>query len=166
MLFTLMSICLLMSLYIITLKHPLSMGITLLIQTITISLTMGFFNLNYWYSYILFLVMIGGMLVLFIYMTSIASNEMFFPSMKLFIITIMIINIMLIIFMNLDTYYFMMNNFYENNTYQTNFNLSLNKYLNFPNNFIMYMLIIYLLITLVAVVKITNFKMGALRQMN
>nr|AML26784.1 NADH dehydrogenase subunit 6 [Scarabaeidae sp. BMNH 1274753] len=162
----LMTISLITSLFMILLKHPLSMGMMLMLQTIMISLTMGFFNFNYWYSYILFLIMISGMLVLFIYMTSIASNELFYPSIKLFTMFIIIITLMLIIYMNINKFYFMINNLYElytNIHMNNNFQLSLNKYMNFPNNFIMYMMIIYLLITLVAVVKITDFKKGALR---
>nr|YP_009627367.1 NADH dehydrogenase subunit 6 [Metopograpsus frontalis]QCC70816.1 NADH dehydrogenase subunit 6 [Metopograpsus frontalis] len=57
------------------LSHPLAMGLTLLIQTILISITAGLSMHSFWISYILFLVFLGGMLVLFIYVTSIASNE-------------------------------------------------------------------------------------------
>nr|AXS65110.1 NADH dehydrogenase subunit 6 [Coleoptera sp. 7 KM-2017] len=153
------------SIMFILLKHPLSMGITLLMKTIIITLTMGFFNMNYWYSYILFLIMIGGMLVLFIYMTSIASNEMFFPSIKILCFIIFMMMIMLILYFSLDHFYILLNNMIENMNNKNNFMYSLNKYLNYPNNLISYMLIIYLLITLFAIVKITNLKKGALRQL-
>lgn len=46
------------------------------------------------------------------------------------------------------------------------FKLSLNKYFNFPRYSIFYISIIYLLITLIAVVKISNFNLGPLRQNN
>ncbi len=42
--------------------------------------------------------------------------------------------------------------------------LSLIKYFNFPNNLIIIIIIIYLFITLIAVVKITKFLYGPLRQ--
>nr|AND96652.1 NADH deshydrogenase subunit 6 [Eurysternus inflexus] len=154
----LLMMTLLMSIYIMFMKHPITMGTTLLIQTITISLIMGFFNLNYWYSYILFLIMISGMLVLFLYMTSIASNELFLPSMKILYLTMSIFLIYFML-MNIDSFYLNMNSI--NKT--MNFTLSFNKYFNFPNNLIMYLLIMYLLFTLLAVVKISNFKKGALR---
>nr|AND96049.1 NADH deshydrogenase subunit 6 [Onthophagus giraffa] len=152
----------LLSMMIMWMKHPLTLGLILLIQTINLTLYMGYINLNYWYSYILFLIMIGGMLVLFIYMTSVASNEKFIPSIKLFILMMMMMIFYFILFMNIDPFYLMMNsNFKE---HENEFvNLSLNKYFNFPNSIIMYMLIIYLLITLLVIVKITNFKKGSLR---
>nr|YP_009729779.1 NADH dehydrogenase subunit 6 [Copris tripartitus]QHW07557.1 NADH dehydrogenase subunit 6 [Copris tripartitus] len=164
MLLLLSMISFMMSLFIMTLKHPLSMGVTLLIQSIMISLITGFFNLNYWYSYILFLIMIGGMLVLFIYMTSIAPNEQFYPSIKLSIITMFLIFITLISLLTLDYYFFNLNNINELMTTNFYFNLSLNKYFNSPNILVTFMIIIYLFITLLAVVKITDFKKGMLRQ--
>nr|AND96024.1 NADH deshydrogenase subunit 6 [Cleptocaccobius convexifrons] len=151
----------LLSMLIMWMKHPLSLGLILLTQTINLSLFMGYFNLNYWYSYILFLIMIGGMLVLFIYMTSVASNEKFFPSIKLSILSMLILIWYTILFLFTDSYYLMMNSNLKNNN--LNFNWSLNKYFNYPNLYIMYLLIIYLLITLIVVVKITNFKKGSLR---
>nr|AND96416.1 NADH deshydrogenase subunit 6 [Phalops ardea] len=160
-----MMISLIMSLFMIWLKHPLTLGMTLLIQTINMALCLGYFNFNYWFSYILFLIMIGGMLVLFIYMTSIASNEKFFPSIKLFMFFMSMIILYTVILLTIDPFYTNLSNFHSMNlVYKIDW--SLNKYLNFPNNMIMYMLILYLLITLLAVVKITNFKKGPLRSSN
>nr|YP_009108331.1 NADH dehydrogenase subunit 6 [Tenuibranchiurus glypticus]AIU94542.1 NADH dehydrogenase subunit 6 [Tenuibranchiurus glypticus] len=59
------------------LTHPLSMGLTLLTQTVLICLFTGTFNPSFWFSYILFLIFLGGMLILFIYVASLASNEVF-----------------------------------------------------------------------------------------
>nr|AND96704.1 NADH deshydrogenase subunit 6 [Onthophagus pullus] len=151
-----------LSMFMMWTKHPLSMGIILLIQTINLSLYMGYLNMNYWYSYILFLIMIGGMLVLFIYMTSIASNEKFYPSIKLFIMFNLMMFMSFMIYIIINPFYFLLNNnFKEFNNNMIN--LSLNKYFNFPNSIIMYMLIIYLLITLLAIVQISSFKKGSLR---
>nr|AND96377.1 NADH deshydrogenase subunit 6 [Bubas bison] len=145
------------------LKHPLSLGSMLLMQTIITSLTIGKLSFNYWYSYILFLIMIGGMLILFIYMTSVASNEMFTPSIKIFFLITTMLMLSLILFLLIDNFYWTLNNSFLseiNSKYQF---WSLNKYFNFPNNMIMFMLIMYLLIALLTVVKITDFKKGALR---
>nr|AND96110.1 NADH deshydrogenase subunit 6 [Onthophagus cervicapra] len=154
-----MMITITLSMMIMWIKHPLTMGMILLTQTINLSLFMGYLNINYWYSYILFLIMIGGMLVLFIYMTSVASNEKFSPSIKLF----MFLMFMLFIYLNLtiinDPFYLTINN----NYIELKHNLSLNKYFNFPNLTIMFMLIMYLLISLLVIVKITSFKKGSLR---
>nr|YP_009995269.1 NADH dehydrogenase subunit 6 [Ochthebius remotus]QNP09659.1 NADH dehydrogenase subunit 6 [Ochthebius remotus] len=152
----------LFSMLFIFMSHPLSMGLMLLIQVILISLITGFLNFNFWFSYILFLVMIGGMLVLFIYMTSIASNEKFKinTNLILFIMLFMLLSIMLML---TDNFLYNLTSFNKyimiNSEYYT-----LSKFYNMPSNTIMFMLIIYLLITLIAIVKITNFKMGPLRQ--
>nr|AML26359.1 NADH dehydrogenase subunit 6 [Erotylidae sp. BMNH 1274391] len=148
-------------------KHPLSMGMILLIQTITISMITGLLNYNFWFSYILFLVMIGGMLILFIYMTSIISNKKFKFNSNLFLF-LMMISIMLILM-------FIINDQYMTNPYTINMNLiefenkynltlTLNKFFNYPNYYTLFLLFNYLLITLIAVVKICDIKSGPLRQ--
>nr|AML26004.1 NADH dehydrogenase subunit 6 [Staphylinidae sp. BMNH 1274240] len=156
-----MSILFIMSMMFIFMNHPLSMGLILLMQTTLIALITGNLCMNFWFSYILFLIMIGGMLILFIYMTSIASNEKFKFSYShiMFFIPAMLI-MMYMISINKE-YLFTFNN---NLNISNNFDLNLNKYINFPSNIIMIMMIIYLLITLIAIVKITNFKSGPLRQ--
>nr|QXU57672.1 NADH dehydrogenase subunit 6 [Cherax setosus] len=74
-----------------TLSHPLSMGLTLLAQTILICIVSGLFNPSFWFSYILFLIFLGGMLILFIYVSSLASNEpfkMYFSSTLMVILSL------------------------------------------------------------------------------
>nr|ATN23501.1 NADH dehydrogenase subunit 6 [Lema sp. EMHAU-15071010] len=139
-------------------KHPLSMGMILLNQTILISLITGMMQMNFWYSYILFIIMIGGMLILFMYMTSVASNEKFKFSFKLLIFLI-------ITFMFL----FLLKNEFTNSMMYMNLNLknlnfSLNKYYN-SNSFIMYLMFFYLLITMIMTTKITKIEKGSMRQM-
>lgn len=53
-----------------------------------------------------------------------------------------------------------------NQNFLINNNLTLRKYLNYPNNIIIYIIIIYLFITLIIIVKITNINYGPLRQKN
>nr|APX39757.1 NADH dehydrogenase subunit 6 [Linaeidea aenea] len=154
------------SIIVMFLNHPLSLGMILLSQTILTSLITGLMNLNYWFSYILFLIMIGGMLILFIYMTSIASNEKFKFSYKLSLLMLMFMMTMMILLL-MDFYYFNMkinvsDMLIQNN--MNNFKLSMNKYMNYPQNLILFMMIMYLLITLIMVVKITNISYGPLRQ--
>nr|AYW52166.1 NADH dehydrogenase subunit 6 [Lamiinae sp. 4 ACP-2013] len=149
----------------IFLTHPLSLGLILLIQTIIIALITGSMSLNYWFSYIIFLIMIGGMLILFIYMTSIASNEKFKFSSKLFLLfsTLFFLLSMLLI---IDFYFFNQLTIIDLNyqPYMFNYKFSLNKFINWPNKLMFLMMIIYLLITLIMVVKITNINYGPLRQ--
>lgn len=49
----------------------------LLFYTRVVGLITGLMGGSYWFSYILVLVFLGGVLVLFLYMTSLASNEKF-----------------------------------------------------------------------------------------
>nr|AIW64850.1 NADH dehydrogenase subunit 6 [Tribolium castaneum] len=164
MLALIMSLNMILSLIFIFLNHPLSVGLILLIQTILISLISGNLISSFWFSYILFLIMIGGMLILFMYMTSIASNEKFQP--KTIIISPLMLMIIFILFLQNKTESLIYNNelipFKENSIIQ----FSLIKYANFPVMIILISMILYLLITLIATVKITEFKQGPIRQMN
>nr|AXS64873.1 NADH dehydrogenase subunit 6 [Coleoptera sp. 2 KM-2017] len=147
-------------------NHPLTLGLILLIQTLLTSLITGMLNTNFWYSYILFLIMVGGMLILFIYMTSVASNEMFnFKLLNFSLLTLVFLIGMMILLLT-DNFFEQIINFKLIEFYNSfNFNLSsMNKYFSYPNITLMFMIIVYLLITLIAVVKITNLKYGPLRQ--
>nr|YP_009740443.1 NADH dehydrogenase subunit 6 [Bactrocera rubigina]QID03096.1 NADH dehydrogenase subunit 6 [Bactrocera rubigina]WCB99097.1 NADH dehydrogenase subunit 6 [Bactrocera rubigina] len=161
------------SLIFIQMNHPLAMGLMLLIQTLQICLITGLMAKSFWFSYILFLIFLGGMLVMFIYVTSLASNEMFSLSMKLTIICLMIMLTLTMIAMFMDklsTSSFIQNlemqPLYTLNLTAYENSLNLNKLYNYPTNFITILLMNYLLITLIAVVKITKLFYGPLRQMN
>lgn len=65
------------ALIFINLNHPVALGLTLILHTLLISGVTGLAVGNFWFSYVLFLVFLGGVLVLFIYITSLASNEKF-----------------------------------------------------------------------------------------
>nr|AMH85588.1 NADH dehydrogenase subunit 6 [Cochliomyia macellaria] len=167
----LMSLLFIFNFIFMNMKHPLAMGLTLLIQTTLVCLTSGLMTKSFWFSYILFLVFLGGMLVLFIYVTSLASNEMFTFSIKLLFISLSILFLMIV------TLFFMDKNIllqYQNlevksicdlNSYLTENSLSLNKLYNYPTNLLTILLMNYLLITLIAVVKITKLFKGPLRPM-
>nr|YP_010691339.1 NADH dehydrogenase subunit 6 [Drosophila septentriosaltans]WBU93989.1 NADH dehydrogenase subunit 6 [Drosophila septentriosaltans] len=161
------------SIIFINMIHPLSMGLTLLIQTILICLITGLMTKSFWYSYILFLIFLGGMLVLFIYVTSLASNEMFNLSIKLTLYLLFLTVLLLLISFfidNMSLTFFSNNNeiesIYNMNSYFLENSLSLNKLYNFPTNFITILLMNYLLITLIVIVKITKLFKGPLRMMN
>nr|ALO77610.1 NADH deshydrogenase subunit 6 [Hemipeplus sp. HEM01] len=163
----LIQLSILTSITFLFITHPLSLGVTLLIQTSLVALISGNLSLNFWFSYIIFLIMVGGMLILFIYMTSIASNEKFSLSWNL---TFMILIFTSMSIMLYTQNYFLKTNImnYEQLSILNSMiqNFSLNKYINMPLMIIMMLAILYLLITLIAVVKITSFKYGPLRQMN
>nr|UUF68428.1 NADH dehydrogenase subunit 6 [Oreta sp.] len=153
------------------LNHPLSMGLMILIQTLLTCLLSGMMISTYWFSYILFLTFLGGLLVMFIYVSSIASNELFkinstmkmllyFSLMSIFIIQMLnMYNLKWMnLFKNLE-----MNNFFNFVFINMENNINLNKLYNNQTFLIMMMMIIYLFIALIAVVKITNIMSGPLR---
>nr|QJF72857.1 NADH dehydrogenase subunit 6 [Nephus includens] len=159
----------LISIMMLFMNHPLSMGFLILIQTIMICMLMGLMSVNFWYSYILILIMIGGLLILFIYMTSIASNEKFKFNYMIFFSTLMILFLMimyLILIKNYKYNEFLTKNFI-NIKFDENYNFfySMSKYYNYPSNKLMMFSIIYLLISLIITVKICKVKSGPLRQL-
>nr|AYQ19103.1 NADH dehydrogenase subunit 6 [Tenebrionidae sp. 1 ACP-2013] len=144
--------------------HPLSMGFILLCQTVMISMITGTMNQNFWFSYILFLIMVGGMLILFMYMTSIASNEKFKTNMT--IIVMLIPTIPLIIMTTEKSKNLIMNSETMEQTNSIEFMMTINKFMNSSMSMILLFMMIYLLLALIATVKITAFKQGSMRQMN
>lgn len=71
-------------------SHPLALGLILLAQTFCIALLSGLTTHTFWLRYVLFLVFLGGLLVLFLYVTSLARNELFSPNPSLWGIAIVI----------------------------------------------------------------------------
>nr|YP_009758317.1 NADH dehydrogenase subunit 6 [Erannis ankeraria]QIN90123.1 NADH dehydrogenase subunit 6 [Erannis ankeraria] len=163
-----------LTIFMMILNHPLSIGLMILLQTLLMCLLSGMLIKTYWFSYILFLTFLGGLLVLFIYVSSVASNEMFKLSinmkmlMMIFLLMISINQIYLYIFENLN-WMNLSNNISDNDnmlnmTFFNNDNkINLNKFYNNQTYMIMMMLVIYLFISLVAIVKITNIFYGPLR---
>nr|YP_009704174.1 NADH dehydrogenase subunit 6 [Prismognathus prossi]QEN73232.1 NADH dehydrogenase subunit 6 [Prismognathus prossi] len=147
-------------------KHPLSLGALLLLQTILIALTVSTFTLTFWFSYIMFLIMVGGMLVLFMYMTSVASNEKFQFSWKTWLILALTIGILTKIKISNTWNYHLININSENINNLKIFIMSLSKFINLPLISISMSLIIYLLITLIAAIKIIDIKHGPIRHKN
>ncbi|YP_008238917.1 NADH dehydrogenase subunit 6 (mitochondrion) [Nilaparvata lugens] len=66
-------------------NHPISLGTTLMIQSISTSLFMNLLTKNSWNSMILFITFSSGLMIMFMYMASISSNEKFKWSLKLFL---------------------------------------------------------------------------------
>lgn len=159
---------LLLSVLFTRLAHPLSIGLTLLIQTIFISLTAGLSTYSYWFSYILFIIFLGGMLVLFIYVTSLASNESFFFSWSAitFSLVFLLILTSLTLFWDPLTVTTMTQLPLPSFTFRTS-NVFIIRWIYSSNviRFTLY-IILYLLLTLIVVVKITNLFKGPLRLSN
>nr|YP_009689497.1 NADH dehydrogenase subunit 6 [Lepidurus apus lubbocki]QCZ36059.1 NADH dehydrogenase subunit 6 [Lepidurus apus lubbocki] len=163
MTYNIMSIFLLLNSFLfLTLSHPLSMGLSLIFQTLLVCLMSGTLFLNYWFSYTLFLIFLGGLLVLFIYISSLASNEMFKFNTNNFILNLMF-SILIFMIINSkfeDSWNILMT---ENWTMMLSYKLLLSKIYT-PLMFQMTLfLITYLLLCLMVVVNITKFDTSPLR---
>lgn len=58
-------------------SHPIALIVAILLQTLFCCLALASLNTTSWFSFILFLIFLGGLMVLFIYISSLASNEKF-----------------------------------------------------------------------------------------
>nr|AZF98994.1 NADH dehydrogenase subunit 6 [Chinolyda flagellicornis] len=156
------------STFFMMVNHPLSMMMILIIYTINICMLMGVINKTFWFSYILFLIMLGGMMILFMYMTNLVPNEFLKINLKktLFLTFLSLLSYMFFQFINdYDMFDDVDDNNYEmimmeiNNESMNYTNKIFNKY----TNMISILLISYLFISLIAIVKMINIKMGPLR---
>nr|QNV12056.1 NADH dehydrogenase subunit 6 [Lithobius forficatus] len=137
-------------------SHPITLIFSLIIYTLLIAMMTSSMYSMFWYGYILILVFLGGMLILFLYVASIAPNEMF-PSIPVkMILMSLIMFIPLALYLNKSSSLFIWDS-------SAMFN-SLIKLYN-QNFMLMLFIILYLLITLLIVVKITNFFSGPLRSL-
>nr|UGN61599.1 NADH dehydrogenase subunit 6 [Janus megamaculatus] len=154
--------------------HPVTMMFYLMLFSSTVCLKMSLIYKNSWFSYMLFLSMVGGMLVMFLYFVSTTPNEPNSISKKemnhmlTMMISTLMIMLMIMYFFDSFTMISVENNF--------NMNLTMNimpwsNYINF-NSFQMYSLnykttllvMIYLLFTLYSLLKMCMKYYGPLRQ--
>nr|URX53069.1 NADH dehydrogenase subunit 6 [Comatermes perfectus] len=159
---TLMMISALMSIMFTQMIHPLAMGMILLLQTMMMCLISGIMHQSFWFQYILFMVFIGGMLVLFIYVTSLASNEMLSLSNKLLLLMMAAVPVMILM-----KEWMMMNN-KETMSHEmmmmNEITATTSKLYNQPNGMLTILMALYLFMALIVVVNITNISKGPLRQ--
>nr|YP_009142439.1 NADH dehydrogenase subunit 6 [Atrocalopteryx atrata]AKH04381.1 NADH dehydrogenase subunit 6 [Atrocalopteryx atrata] len=155
-------------------KHPMSTGIVLMAHTILVCFLTNNAARDAWFSYILFLVFLGGMLVfsyilfmvflggmlvLFIYLTSVASNELFnMPSYS----CILVLPILMLMMMIMDPI-LLTNNSEESVILEKKEIITTTMMFNYPYNFMTIAVITYLFLTLIVVVKITESHVGPLR---
>nr|UGS80175.1 NADH dehydrogenase subunit 6 [Anomopsocus sp. AnspLA] len=148
-------------------SNPLIMGFMLITQTVSLSILLGLMQKSFWFLYILILIFIGGMLVMFIYMTSILPNKkllIFNNKIKILIpLTILLFSLM-----------YFLNNFLLLNIYFKDINMFLNmkenmlldstiKIFNSSSSGMTIFLVNYLFYCMIIVIKMVNFSKGPLR---
>lgn len=151
--------------------NPFSLGLILITQTIATSLFLGYITKSFWFLYLLILIFIGGILVLFIYVTTIFPNEKFIFNQSKIIITIRIIFFYIIILFSIK-YFFNLNLPYNrliNNYITINENIQLKTTIKIfisQSNLLIILIVNYLFYCIIVVIKIVNFFKGPLRIIN
>uniref|UniRef100_UPI003002FB79 NADH dehydrogenase subunit 6 n=1 Tax=Limassolla dispunctata TaxID=3019670 RepID=UPI003002FB79 len=158
--FIMMKIMIINASIIPILKTPMSLGFMLILQTTTTILFMNKIMESSWFVMITFLMMIGGLLILFTYMSSIASNEKFKTKLK--------ISFILVIALLVSDDMIMQNQIKESLVLNKLFtlDLSLMKIYNNKSMMLTIMLILYLLLTMISVTKMVKHYKGPLRNIN
>uniref|UniRef100_UPI0030036459 NADH dehydrogenase subunit 6 n=1 Tax=Limassolla fasciata TaxID=3019671 RepID=UPI0030036459 len=142
------------------LNNPMSLGFMLISQTLMTIFYMNTITQSSWFIMITFLMMIGGLLILFTYMSSIASNEKFKIKLNMMFMLI----IMLIIFDDM----MMQQQIKEELTLNkfTMSDLSLMKIYNDKSMLLTILMVLYLLLTMISVTKMVKHYKGPLRNIN
>nr|YP_010736920.1 NADH dehydrogenase subunit 6 [Idioscopus ventrispinus]WEP24807.1 NADH dehydrogenase subunit 6 [Idioscopus ventrispinus] len=142
-------------------KTPMSMGIILMTQTFLMTILMNKMMSTSWLTMITFLMMIGGLLILFTYMSSLASNEKFKINTKMLMLMMMMIMMTeeLMQEVQIDENQSMLNIQYMEQ-------LSLSKLYNKKSMMITMIMVLYLLLTMIVVTKMVKHYEGPLRSKN
>ena len=132
-------------------SHPVFFSLILIISSIIVGIISIKLNLS-WFFYLLVLVFLGGVIILIIYINTLAINEKFFfykMKNKIFYVLIFALTLNFI--------------FYKNFTLKINLSnfMSIRLY-NSMNILMIIFLILYLLLTLICVVKLVKFEYGPL----
>lgn len=131
------------------------MGLNLLVSTIIIGLVVGRITSTFWLSYTLLLILLGGLLVIFIYVALLARNDKFTFDPWFFIF--FPIRFVSFLFYTQET----------KNTVRISFNYDIYFWLNklFSSDLfqLTLFLVIYLFVTLIVVVYNTKFVQAPLR---
>nr|WMH03400.1 NADH dehydrogenase subunit 6 [Cacopsylla melanoneura]WMH03426.1 NADH dehydrogenase subunit 6 [Cacopsylla melanoneura] len=140
-------------------SHPISFGIILLVQTMIISICSRILTQSSWIPLTVFLVMIGGLMILFLYITSVCSNK------KITFMKPNFLQIMLVIFMMSFLENFLnipLNN--ESLNIKDLQNMEFTKLFLPMNIFSSNFMFLYLLIMLIIMIEILALNKGPMRK--
>lgn len=150
--------------------HPIIIIIILLIYSFTICLNISIWKSNYLYSIILFLIIIRGILIIFLYFSRLISNEQNILKFNKFLFISFNLNLLILfIFINKSNIYIFKYNFTEIKIISKSNKIFFQNILNlyeYPINNLTIRSIIYLLISLFTIIKICSLKSISLRKIN
>nr|YP_010586118.1 NADH dehydrogenase subunit 6 [Chimarra paramonorum]UZZ43854.1 NADH dehydrogenase subunit 6 [Chimarra paramonorum] len=167
-LFTLFTIT---SITFMIMKTPMSLGLMILIQILASTLLMNFMMQVTWLSYIIYLVYIGGMMIMFMYVCSITPNKLF--TFTPWIITLLSLStitslwIFILYHNNLNLSLLNSKSMTLSSFHYPNLSLTLifKLFNNFPLMITLFT-IIFLFTLMIIVNKITNFSISPMRKLN
>lgn len=81
-------------------NHPIAIVVIIIIQSLVICSSIFILSHYRWFSLIIFLIFIGGLIVLFIYIARLASNEIFSINLK-FILSISLISLIILVLLKI-----------------------------------------------------------------
>lgn len=151
--------------------HPLTLMLILILLTFIITLQINC-TFTSWLPFILFLTIIGGLIIIFIYITRLTNNELFTINLKLILKNILktlpiLLIIIFIYYFNTNRYtiinkqYNWLTNFSYNTSNQNN-NINI-LYINFYNKSTLF-LILYLYYSIICIINICSKFKAPLRQ--
>nr|BDQ43776.1 NADH dehydrogenase subunit 6 [Duplodicodrilus acinctus] len=141
-----------MMLYLST--TPIMLGINILTMALLLSATLAT-SMSSWYAFLVFLIYVGGMLVMFAYFLALTPNQQM-PVTSNIVYTLMTFTTLTAVVMITQTKIFIPQVTYQDSTYLYSMNAA-------P---ILILLALILLLTMVIVVKLTGRSKGPLRPFN
>lgn len=156
-----------------------SIIILLIIYSLLVFINLSYWSKNYIYSIILFLTLIRGLLIIFLYFTRLISNIKNNFYIKPILILTFLINSLFLFIINLSNFTFFPLKkfnliFFNSNISHSNFIINSNKkifenifnlYL-YPYNNFTFLCILFLLLTIFIIIKICSTKTSPLRKIN
>nr|QQQ88682.1 NADH dehydrogenase subunit 6 [Hyalella kochi] len=139
-------------------SSPLGLGIIVIIFSFFISMSMSLLCVTSWFSLLLFMLFLSGMMIIFVYICSLASNENYFYSISVGYL-MLLFSLLLLIYP--DTNKLM--TISSMNYTEMDSAVLMYKVYSFNTYMFAVVLIIYLLITLLAVVKLSVISESPLR---
>jgi len=119
---------------------------------------LAYYSQTPWFSLVLFLVFMGGLIVLFVYISSLASNEIFTQTreINISIVTVIIITSAMVL-SSIEAQ--------SNNSINLRIKESVIKIYNIRNFYITLLIMLYLLLVLIISVSVINLYEGPLRRL-
>nr|YP_009735138.1 NADH dehydrogenase subunit 6 [Acropyga kinomurai]QBG38631.1 NADH dehydrogenase subunit 6 [Acropyga kinomurai] len=153
--------------------NPILTMLNMIFYCLIICMNISLWKSNFLYSIILFLIMVSGLLIIFLYFSSLISNEQFNFNLNKLLLTNFLMNFSIFMMLNykLNFMNLMMKKFNMleinlivklNSTFYQNF---INMY-EYPFNNMTIISMLYLLISLFSIIKICSIKSLMLRKIN